>query len=172
MSSEVASVTITGMDELTRKLAALGADASKIMQSAGLKAMRLNVEAAAKEKAREHNDNGALTSDQGIKTSQVFENGAAIIKTGSTLHDAKYVEFGTGIYATGPGGSRAKRIPWLWKVESRKWAANFGIERGQSVLWYGSRPYPFLRPAFDENKDQVLDDVRADLEAAIGKYTI
>jgi hypothetical protein len=28
---------------------------------------------------------------------------------------AKYVHWGTGIYAEGPGGSKAKKIPWIYK---------------------------------------------------------
>lgn len=63
---------------------------------------------------------------------------------------AIYQEFGTGKYATGPGGSKAKRIPWLWQVKSQKWADIFGIEVGQSVIWYGNHPHPFVRPAWDE----------------------
>lgn len=169
MTEAAAGITITGMDELQRKLLDLGANMAEELKKAGLKAMRLNVEAAAKEKVRDHNDNGILTAS--INTQEAFENGASIIKTGSSERHALYVEFGTGIYATGPGGSQAKKIPWLWKVESRKWAANFGIERGDSVIWYGSHPYPFLRPAFDENKDRVMDDVEAELKAAIARYS-
>lgn len=28
---------------------------------------------------------------------------------------AKYVHWGTGIYAEGPGGSKAKKVPWVYK---------------------------------------------------------
>ena len=169
MGEAAAGITVTGMDELQRKLVALGANLTEELTKAGVKAMRLNVESAAKEKARENNDNGILTAS--INTQEVFENGASIIKTGTPEEYAPYVEYGTGLYATGPGGSQAKKIPWLWKVESRKWAAIFGIERGDSVIWYGSHPHPFLRPAFDENKDQVMEDVQAELKAAIARYT-
>lgn len=64
-----------------------------------------------------------------------------------------YQEFGTGKYATGPGGSQAKRIPWLWTVKSQKWADIFKIKVGESVIWYGNHPHPFLRPAWDEEKE-------------------
>jgi len=76
-----------------------------------------------------------------------------------------YQEFGTGKYATGPGGSRAKKIPWLWKVESAKWAAIFGIEIGESVIWYGNQPHPFVRPAWDEQ----LETVRKLIESGAAK---
>jgi len=166
----VASISVTGMDELQRKLQSLGADLGKELSKAGLKAMKLNVESKAKELSRDHNDDGTLTAS--INTQEVIESGAAIIKTGTNVDYAIYVEYGTGLYATGPGGSRAKKIPWLWKVDSRKWAANFGIERGESVLWWGSHPYPFLRPAFDIGKGKVMDDIKADLQSAIQRYTV
>lgn len=70
-----------------------------------------------------------------------------------TVNYAIYQEYGTGIHATGEGGTRAKKIPWLWRVTSEKWAQIFGIEVGESVVWYGNRPSPFVRPAFDEGKD-------------------
>lgn len=37
-----------------------------------------------------------------------------------------YVEYGTGIYAKGPGGSRAKKLPWSYKRADGKWITTFG----------------------------------------------
>lgn len=53
---------------------------------------------------------------------------------------AIYNEYGTGIYATGPGGSRAKEIPWVYYNEAT----------GQFYTTYGLRPQPFMQPAYDE----------------------
>lgn len=39
---------------------------------------------------------------------------------------AIYVEYGTGIYATGPGGSRAKKIPWSYKDDDGEWHTTYG----------------------------------------------
>ncbi len=33
----------------------------------------------------------------------------------------QYVEYGTGIYATGPGGSRATNISWSFKGDDGEW---------------------------------------------------
>ncbi len=41
---------------------------------------------------------------------------------------AIYVEYGTGIYATGPGGSRAKKIPWSFQNEDGEWYTTYGQE--------------------------------------------
>ncbi|GAA3723179.1 hypothetical protein GCM10022378_11620 [Salinicoccus jeotgali] len=40
---------------------------------------------------------------------------------------AVFLEFGTGIYATGPGGSRAKKIPWTYKGDDGKWYTTYGM---------------------------------------------
>ncbi|WP_035856131.1 HK97 gp10 family phage protein [Jeotgalicoccus marinus] len=38
-----------------------------------------------------------------------------------------YVEFGTGIFAEGPGGSRAKKIPWSYKGDDGEWYTTYGM---------------------------------------------
>lgn len=48
-----------------------------------------------------------------------------------------YVEYGTGIYATGPGGSRAKKIPWTYYKEGRFYTT------------YGMAAQPFIYPSVD-----------------------
>lgn len=161
--SAAAGVELTGMDELLSKLASLGADIKNEAGVAGKKAM-LQVENAAKTKCSV--DNGLLRAS--INTQVVEESGEAVVKTGTSLIYGPYVEYGTGIYAEAGNG---RKTPWLWKVESRKWAAIFGIPVGGTILWKGSHPHPFLRPAWDENKDKVVDDVQKNLEAAIVKYT-
>ncbi|HEI7020761.1 TPA: HK97-gp10 family putative phage morphogenesis protein [Staphylococcus aureus] len=54
---------------------------------------------------------------------------------------AIYVEYGTGIYATGPGGSRAKKLPWSYEDEDGEWHTT-----------YGSPAQPFWNPAIDEGR--------------------
>ncbi|END1833446.1 HK97 gp10 family phage protein [Shigella flexneri] len=51
---------------------------------------------------------------------------------------AIYVEYGTGIYAEGPGGSRAKKIPWSYQDADGEWHTT-----------YGSTAQPFWNPAVD-----------------------
>ena len=96
---------------------------------------------------------------QAIVIKDISESGMIQIGIGvfdpDVVNYAIYQEFGTGKYATGPGGSKAKRIPWLWQVKSQKWADIFGIEVGQSVIWYGNHPHPFVRPAWDEELESV-----------------
>lgn len=65
-----------------------------------------------------------------------FENGGmtGIISVGAEY--AIYVEFGTGIFAT--QGSKAKKIPWVYKLADGEW-----------VTTYGSPAQPFWMPALD-----------------------
>ena len=84
-----------------------------------------------------------------------------------TVNYAIYQEFGTGKYATGEGGTRAKKIPWLWKVKSQKWADIFGIKVGESVMWYGNRPHSFVRVAYDEEIDNVVKLIKSGIAQVI-----
>ena len=70
-----------------------------------------------------------------------FTNGGltGVISVGADY--AIYVEYGTGIYATGPGGSRAKKIPWSYKDADGKWHTT----KGQA-------PQPFWNPAIDAGR--------------------
>ena len=56
-----------------------------------------------------------------------------VINIGSEY--AIYVNYGTGIYATGAGGSRAKKIPWSYKDANGKWHTT----KGQHAQPFGSR---------------------------------
>lgn len=71
-----------------------------------------------------------------------FTNGGltGVINVGSSY--AIYVEFGTGIYAQGPGGSRAKKIPWHYKDADGKWHTT-----------KGQHAQPFWNPAIDAGRE-------------------
>lgn len=71
-----------------------------------------------------------------------FINGGltGVINVGSSY--AIYVEFGTGIYAQGPGGSRAKKIPWHYKDADGKWHTT-----------KGQHAQPFWNPAIDAGRE-------------------
>lgn len=61
---------------------------------------------------------------------------------GSNLEYAVYVEFGTGVKAE---GGRGRKTPWWYYDEKqKKW-----------IFTTGGTPRPYLRPALDENIDQV-----------------
>ena len=60
----------------------------------------------------------------------------ATVTVGSVV--GVWLEFGTGVYASGPGGSRAKKIPWTYKGADGKWYTT-----------YGMRAQPFWFPSID-----------------------
>ncbi|HID5010528.1 TPA: HK97-gp10 family putative phage morphogenesis protein [Staphylococcus aureus] len=69
-----------------------------------------------------------------------FDGGlSSVISVGADY--AIYVEYGTGIYATGPGGSHATKIPWSFKGDDGEWYTT-----------YGQAPQPFWNPAIDAGR--------------------
>lgn len=86
-------------------------------------------------KARMPRDSGAM---QDSVTLKIEDNGlSAVIHIGAFY--AIYVNFGTGIYAEGPGGSRAKKIPWVY----------FSEKLNRFVTTSGMRSQEFWDPAID-----------------------
>ena len=55
---------------------------------------------------------------------------------------APYVEFGTGLFAENGGRSD---VPWVYRADN-----------GEFYSTYGMHPQPFMRPAFNENKAQII----------------
>lgn len=60
------------------------------------------------------------------------------------LEYAPYVEYGTGLFAE--GGNGRTDVPWCYMDE----------ETGEFVYTSGMKPHPFLRPALNENREEVL----------------
>jgi HK97 gp10 family phage protein len=152
------NVEIEGMDNLIKKLEALGGTVLSIR-----KEMVQNMGDVADMMARK-----APTDTEKLKPNiQVKDDSTdteLLVKAGifaeSAINYAIYQEYGTGIYAENGQG---RQTPWLWQVKSQKWADIFGIEVGQSVLWHGNQPHPFIRPAWDENKDKIEEKLRTAL---------
>lgn len=92
------------------------------------------VERSAKQKAPK--DTGELRSSI---TSKV-DNFEGIIYT--PLEYAPYVEYGTGIYAEEGG---RQDVPWRYKDDEGEWHVTSG-----------QHPQPFMRPALDENREQII----------------
>lgn len=92
------------------------------------------VERSAKQKAPK--DTGALRRSI---TSEV--NGLeGVIYT--PLEYAPYIEFGTGLFAE--GGGRAD-VPWNYQDDEGNWHSTSG-----------QKPQPFMRPALNENREQII----------------
>ena len=99
----------------------------------------LFVEGEAKKKAPR--DNGDLARSI---TSKVETTGGEVVGTVFTpLYYAPYVEYGTGLFAEDGGGR--KDVPWHYQDDKGEWHTTSG-----------QHPQPFMRPALDENREQVI----------------
>jgi HK97 gp10 family phage protein len=101
----------------------------------------LVVERAAKQKAPK--GTGEL---QRSITSKV-EDRQGIVYT--PLEYAPYVEYGTGLFAEEGG---RKDVPWCYQDDEGNWHSTSGMP-----------PRPYMRPALDENREEVLRVLREGL---------
>lgn len=92
------------------------------------------VEGEAKKKAPK--DTGALRRS----ISSTVKGLEGIVFT--PLEYAPYVEYGTGLFAEKGG---RKNVPWYYKDEEGKWH-----------MTSGQHPHPYMRPALNENREEVL----------------
>lgn len=71
-------------------------------------------------------------------TSKV-ENGVGIVYT--PLEYAPYVEYGTGLFAEEGG---RQDVPWHYQDDKGQWHSTSGM-----------KPSPYMRPALNENREQI-----------------
>lgn len=133
------SVEIRGLEEVTGRLEAM-TKAVNIDAALG-KACAL-VERTAKQKAPK--GNGELRRSI---TSKV-ENNVGVVFT--PLEYAPYVEYGTGLFAENGG---RKDVPWHYKDDAGEWHTTSG-----------QHPKPFMRPALNENREQIKRIIREGLK--------
>ena len=65
------------------------------------------------------------------------------------LEYAPYVEYGTGLFAEEQG---RKDVPWSYQDEKGEWHTTSGMH-----------PQPFMRPALDENREQIKRIIKESL---------
>ena len=121
-----------GFDKLIAKLDKI---ADEEAFSANLEKACLIVERAAKEKCP--SNTGELRSS--ISSSVEGTVGSV----GSPLQYAAYVEYGTGLFAS--GGNGRTEVPWKYQDAKGEWHTTSG-----------QQPQPFLIPALNENREEIL----------------
>ena len=125
-------IEIVNLDEVLNDLI----DTPRLREAVG-KACAV-VERKAKEKAPK--DTGALRRSI---TSKVETEGQDIVGTVFTpLEYAPYVEYGTGLFAESGG---RKDVPWNYQDDKGNWHSTSG-----------QKPQPFMRPAFNESREEIL----------------
>ena len=126
---------IEGLDAIYKRLDDLSSKERQEQQMG--KALAL-VERAAKEKAPK--DTGELRRSI---TSRVEFDGDEIRGIVYTpLEYAPYIEYGTGLFAEEKGRSD---VPWHYQDDEGNWHSTSGMN-----------PQPYLRPALNENREEVL----------------
>lgn len=81
-------------------------------------------------------------------TSKVENEGRQVVgEVFTPLEYAPYVEYGTGLFAEKGG---RKDVPWNYKDDKGEWHST-----------NGQRPQPFMRPALQENRERILEYIKA-----------
>lgn len=141
---------LEGMDDLTRKLERLAAAATKeTLSRLGEKNM-LRVERRGKQRcpvgvSRPGYTGGRLRNS--ITTQAVETDDGVEIRTGTNVDYGPFVEYGTG-----------------------QRGAAAGVDHPDDYIYGpkpGMAPRPFLRPAWDENREAVLEGLVEDLEKVV-----
>lgn len=129
------NIRLEGLDEVLESLDSL-IDESTLEAALG-KACAV-VEAAAKQKAPK--DTGELRRSITSKVEMQGDDMVGVVYT--PLEYAPYVEYGTGLFAE--EGGRAD-VPWSYQNDKGEW-----------ISTSGQKPQPYMRPALDENREEIL----------------
>ena len=124
-------INIEGLDAVIENLNDI-ADPQQLNVALG-KACAL-VERSAKQKAPKG------TGELRRSITSKVENGEGIVFT--PLEYAPYVEFGTGLFAEEGG---RQDVPWHYQDDEGEWHSTNGM-----------KPQPYMRPALNENRDDVV----------------
>lgn len=133
------SIKFQGLEEVLNKIEKLG-DTTQLEGALGT-ACAL-VERSAKQKAPK--DTGELRRSI---TSKVETNSTEISGVVFTpLLYAPYVEYGTGLFAESGG---REDVPWWYKDDKGDWHSTSGM-----------KPHPYMRPALEENREQIINVIK------------
>lgn len=81
-------------------------------------------------------------------TSKVENEGRQVVgEVFTPLEYAPYVEYGTGLFAEKGG---RKDVPWHYQDDKGEWHSTSG-----------NQPQPFMRPALQENRERIINYIKA-----------
>lgn len=150
------AIRFDGLTEILEELERVG-KAETATRS--LEKATLLVERSAKQKAPKGELRNSIASKVDGLTGIVY----------TPLEYAPYVEYGTGLFAEGEGGGR-KEVPWVYvegapsssrkKTIHTEQSANEAVAflRSKGLEAYktsGQKPQPYMRPALDENREEI-----------------
>lgn len=138
------SIKVEGVDGIIAHLEEIARAAA--LEKAMGKACAL-VEADARKNAPK--DNGELRRSIESRVERAGSDVVGIVST--PLEYAPYVEFGTGLFAE--NGDGRKDVPWHYQDEEGEWHST----RGQ-------KPHPFMRPALNDNRENIKKIIKGGLK--------
>ena len=139
------AVKIEGLDDVLDAITDI-ADGQELKKAMGKACALVEGE------ARKNAPKGDGTLRNSIESS-VENSGGDIVGVVSTpLEYAPYVEFGTGLFAEDGGGRQD--VPWHYQDEKGEWHTT-----------KGQNPHPFLRPALQENRENILRILKGGLKS-------
>lgn len=154
-----------GINDILKRFETVG-DTKKV--AAAIKDACLLVEREAKIKAPK--GGGGDSGGENLRGSITSEYNGLTGKVYSPLEYAPYVEYGTGKFAE--GGRGRQETPWVYVTNSAKKkgtgrkdyteetaqeAVEYLKSKGLDAHWtHGQRPRPFLNPALNENREEIL----------------
>ena len=158
------SIEFSGLDELLESLDSI-ADIDRVKGALG-KASAL-VERDAKIKAQSFGGNGDLSDSIKSTIETDGENIKGVVFT--PLEYAPYVEYGTGLFReenpqagywvyvkNGDSSKKAMSSKRYTLAEAKRIVALMRAEGLDATYTQGRHPTPYMRPALDENRDQIL----------------
>jgi HK97 gp10 family phage protein len=149
---------IKGLNNLLKKLDNLGGDVEKALYPSVNK-MGLFVQGEAKELCPV--DTGDLKQSIICTTVQANNKISSVISTNSD--HAPYVEFGTG--KVGENTHVEDKYPGNLAYKQDKWRVNIP---DVGVRWIEGQPaQPYLYPALKNNRNEVIKNIKEDLQEAI-----
>ena len=159
------AVSIEGLDGVFERLEGI-ANPNTIERA--LNNAVLTVERAAKINAQAISDTGNGEGLAGSISSEVKDLKGVVF---TPLFYAPYVEYGTGIHATHPTRQGRQDVPWVFVKNSGKEGdsqKSYTLEEAKKTMaylrskgldayyTYGMKPQPFMRPALDDNREEIL----------------
>lgn len=129
------NIRMEGVDEVLKSIDKL-ADINALKEALG-RACAL-VEREAKMKAPK----GTGELRRSITSKVEMQGGELVGVVFTPLEYAPYVEYGTGLFAEEGG---RKDVPWCYQDDKGEWHTTSGMH-----------PQPFMRPALNENREQII----------------
>ena len=131
------SIRFEGLEDVLERIEALG-DTEEV--AAAMTKATLLVERSAKMKVPKGNGElgRSITSEVNVEA-----DGSVVGIVYTPLEYAPYVEYGTGLFAE--AGNGRKDVPWNYQDDEGEWHSTSG-----------QHPRPFMRPALNENREQII----------------